>query len=141
MIFTHCIFNSSQTSHRACKCAVIDFSAALLASGQNTAVAGLLLAMGGSAFVLADTAETLVAQGRFKMVTDVEPIGQPIFAVMHQRHRTSRMHRRLTRIVAREISGRGVAEREQSRAPNSAEGLAIARSEAGTPAHGTTAPT
>jgi DNA-binding transcriptional LysR family regulator len=90
-----------------------DFSAALLASGQNTAVAGLLLAMGGAAFVLADTAEALVAQGRFKMVMDVEPIGQPIFAVMHQRHRTSRMHRRLTRIVAREIAGRSNAEREQ----------------------------
>jgi hypothetical protein len=40
-------------------------------------------------------------------VADVEPISQPIYAVMHQRHRTSRMHRRLTRIVAREISGRG----------------------------------
>ena len=91
-----------------------DYSAALLASGQNTAVAGLLLSMGGAAFVLQDTAETLVAQGRFTMVTDVEPIGQPIFAVMHQRHRTSRMHRRLTRIVAREIAGRGAADRDQT---------------------------
>jgi DNA-binding transcriptional LysR family regulator len=93
--------------------ALPDFSAALLASGQNAAVAGLLVSMGGAAFVLADTAETLVGQGRFKMVTDVEPIGQPIFVVMHQRHRTSRMHRRLTRIVAREIAGRSATERGQ----------------------------
>ncbi len=89
-----------------------EFSAALLASGQNTAVAGLLAVMGGSGFVLEETAHSMVAGGKFRMVTDVEPIAQPIYAVMHQRHRTSRMHRRLTRIVAREISGRGGAEKE-----------------------------
>jgi hypothetical protein len=66
--------------------------------------------MGGSAFVLEDTAKAMIAGGVFRAVTDVEPISQPIFAVMHQRHRTSRMHRRLTRIVAREISGRGAAD-------------------------------
>ena len=45
------------------------------------------------------------------MVSDVEPIAQPIYAVMHHRHRTSRMQRRLTRIVAKEISGRGALRR------------------------------
>ena len=84
-----------------------EFSAALLASGQNAAVAGLLATLGGSGFVLEDTAQAMISGGTFKAVADVEPISQPIFAVMHQRHRTSRMHRRLTRIVAREISGRG----------------------------------
>jgi LysR family transcriptional regulator, flagellar master operon regulator len=92
--------------------ALPDHTAALLASGQNTAVSGLLTAMGGSAFVLEDTAQKLVAEGRFSMVADVAPIGQPIYAVMHQRHRTSRMHRRLTRIVAREISGRGGVDKD-----------------------------
>ena len=82
-----------------------EHSVALLASGQNGAVVGMLQAMGGSGFVLEDSARTLVAAG-FQMVTDVEPIGQPIYAVMHQRHRTSRMHRRLTQIVGREISAR-----------------------------------
>lgn len=86
--------------------ALPDHSTALLASGQNTAVAGLLVTMGGSAFVLEDSAAALVAQGRFHLVGDVDPIDQPIYAVMHQRHRTSRMHRSLTRIVAREIAGR-----------------------------------
>ncbi len=84
-----------------------EFSVAHLAAGQNAAVAGLLTVMGGSAFVLADTAKAMIAGGVFRAVTDVDPISQPIYAVMHQRHRTSRMHRRLTRIVAREISGRG----------------------------------
>ncbi len=87
--------------------AMPEFSAAMLASGQNTAVAGLLQNMGGAAFVLQETAERLVASGTFRMVGDVDAIAQPIYAVMHLRHRTSRMHRRLTRIVAKEISGRG----------------------------------
>ena len=83
-----------------------DHSVALLASGQNAAVVGLLQAMGGSGYVLEDSAHALVAAG-FHMVADAQVIGQPIYAVMHQRHRTSRMHRRLTQIVAREITGRG----------------------------------
>ena len=72
-----------------------DFSVALLASGQNSAVAGLLQTMGGSGFVLEDTAHKLASGGQFHLVSDVEPIAQPIYAVMHHRHRTSRMHRRL----------------------------------------------
>ena len=83
------------------------FSEAHLAAGQNGAVASLLAGMGGSGFVLEDTARRMVAGGGFKLVTDVDAITQPIFAVMHQRHRTSRMHRRLTRIVNREIAGKG----------------------------------
>jgi DNA-binding transcriptional LysR family regulator len=82
-----------------------DHSVALLASGQNAAVVGLLQAMGGSAYVLEDSAKSLLTSG-FHLVTDADPIGQPIYAVMHQRHRTSRMHRRLTQIVSREITGR-----------------------------------
>ncbi len=84
-----------------------EHSASLLASGQNSAVAGLLVRLGGAGFVLEDTAQQMVSAGQFHLVSDVEPIAQPIYAVMHQRHRTSRMHRRLTRIVAKEISGRG----------------------------------
>lgn len=84
-----------------------DCAVAVLASGQNAAVAGLLASMGGAGFVLADTAEQMIATSGFSAVSDVDPISQPIFAAMHQRHRTSRMHRHLTRIVAREISGRG----------------------------------
>ena len=49
------------------------------------------------------TAENL---GRFALVKDVEPITQPVYAVMHQRHRPQRMFRRLTRAVTKQISGR-----------------------------------
>ncbi len=80
-----------------------EFSAALLAAGQNAAVAGLLATMGGAGFVLEETAQALIAGGTFKAVEDVEAINQPIYAVMHNRHRTSRMHRRLTRIVSRRL--------------------------------------
>ena len=92
------------TAHRQ---ALPDLTATLLACGQNAAVTGLLQTMGGSAFVLEDSAQRMT--GTFHLVTDVAPIAQPIYAVMHQRHRTSRMHRRLTRIVATEISGRGTS--------------------------------
>lgn len=81
-------------------------SATPLASGQNAAVAGILASMGGAGFVLEATVDRMLAAG-FALVEEVPPISQPIYAVMHQRHRTSRMHRRLTRIVAREIAGRG----------------------------------
>lgn len=89
-----------------------EFTATMLASGQNAAVAGLLQTMGGAGFVLEETAERMVASGTFQMVTDVEPIAQPIYCVMHQRHRTSRANRRLARIVSKEISGRGGGERD-----------------------------
>ena len=82
-----------------------EFTTVALASGQNIAIEALLRRMGGAGFVLEDTAKAMASAG-FGPVTDVDPIAQPIYAVMHQRHRTSRMHRRLTRIVAREVSGR-----------------------------------
>jgi hypothetical protein len=77
-------------------------AAAPLASGQNATVAGMLTALGGSAFVLEETAGALGAAG-FVRVADVAPISQPVYAAMHLRHRTSALHRRLTRIVEREL--------------------------------------
>lgn len=76
-----------------------EMSAAPLASGQNGAVTGLLTSLGGAGFVLDRTAQALVEGGKFARVTDVEPITQPVYAVMHQRHRPQRMHRRLTKTV------------------------------------------
>ena len=83
-----------------------DHTTTFLASGSNAAVAGLLGSMGGSGFVLEATAQKMIASGGFQAVEDVGPISQPIYAVIHQRHRTNRMHRRLTRIVARALAGR-----------------------------------
>ena len=70
-----------------------------IATGQNAAVAGLLATLGGSAFVLEETAQAMVAAGRAQVVADVGPIEQPVFAALHVRNRASQMHRRLLSIV------------------------------------------
>lgn len=84
--------------------ALPEMSATPFASGQDSAVSGLLQAMGGAAFVLDRTAARLIAEGKFAAVTDVEPITQPVYAVMHQRHRTQRMHKRLTKTVLKSFA-------------------------------------
>ena len=68
-----------------------------IATGQNAAVAGLLSSFGGAGFVLETTAAEMVATTRFQIVTDVEPITQPVYAAMHQRHRPQRAYRRLVK--------------------------------------------
>jgi LysR family transcriptional regulator, flagellar master operon regulator len=82
-----------------------DMTEAPLASGQNTTVAGLLSSLGGSAFVLEETAAALAPVG-FRRVADVPPIAQPVFAATHLRHRTSALHRRLLKIVERQLNRR-----------------------------------
>ncbi|HSF63450.1 MAG TPA: LysR family transcriptional regulator, partial [Paracoccaceae bacterium] len=82
--------------------ALPEMADAALASGQNAAVAGLLSTLGGAGFVLEETAQALVAQG-FRAVADVAPIGQPVQAAVHLRHRTQPMHRALLRIVQRQF--------------------------------------
>lgn len=74
---------------------------ATLASGQSAAVAGMLTSLGGAAFVPEETARTLVAQAGFRLVSDVAPIGQPVHAAVHLRHRTQPLHRALLRAVQR----------------------------------------
>ncbi len=91
-----------ETAHAAL---LPDLSAAPLAAGQNATVAGLLAALGGAAYVLDDTASALAAQG-FRPVADVAPITQPVFAATHLRHRTSALHRRLLKIVERQLNRR-----------------------------------
>ena len=77
-----------------------------LSLGQSATVESLLLAMGGSAYVLSDAADRLLATGRFMAVTDAPEISQPIFAAMHVRNRISKTHRRMTRIAGRVFSRR-----------------------------------
>ena len=69
-------------------------------------MAGLLATLGGAGFVLEATAEQLAARG-FTRVADVAPILQPIYAVVHLRHRSNPVHRRLIRIVGTEL-GHGI---------------------------------
>jgi LysR family transcriptional regulator, flagellar master operon regulator len=82
-----------------------EMSATPLASGQDAAVGSLLETLGGAGFVLESTAARLIASGKFSAVTDVTPITQPYYAVMHHRHRTQRLHRRLVRTVQKHMPG------------------------------------
>jgi len=84
--------------------ALPEMAGAALASGQNTAMVGLLATMGGAGFVLEDSAADMVATGLFAHVTDVAPISQSIYGAVHLRHRTSGIHKRLIGIVQRKIS-------------------------------------
>ncbi len=86
--------------------ALPEMSATPFASGQDAAVAGLLQAMGGAGFVLDRTAAALIESGKFAAVSDVGLITQPVYAVMHQRHRPQRMHRRLTKTVMKQFGAR-----------------------------------
>lgn len=89
--------------HRA---AVPELAETPLASGQNAAVAGLLAALGGSAYVLEETAAEMAAAGLARPVEDVAPIGQPVYAVVHIRNRPAALQRRLLAIVRRRLAAR-----------------------------------
>lgn len=86
--------------------ALPEMSATPFASGQEAAVAGLLQSLGGAGFVLDRTATALIESGKFVAVTDVDPISQPAYVVMHQRHRPQRMHKRLTKTVLKVFGNR-----------------------------------
>ncbi|WP_151720433.1 LysR family transcriptional regulator [Gemmobacter serpentinus] len=79
---------------------------AAISVGQSGTVAALLTAMGGAGYVLETTAESMIASGGFRSVTDAPVLRQPVYAAMHIRHRISNVHRRLTRIVRRRLAGR-----------------------------------
>lgn len=81
-----------------------------LSVGQSSAVASLLLAMGGTGFVMADQAIEMVQTGRFRFVTDAPQMAQPIYAAMHLRRRISKMHKRMTRIVQRRFNPKSAVE-------------------------------
>ena len=68
---------------------------ATLSVGQNAAMVGLLRSLGGSAYVLRDSARQMVEDGTARFVADAPAIPQTVFAGLHlrQRHRTT--HRRL----------------------------------------------
>jgi LysR family transcriptional regulator, flagellar master operon regulator len=94
-----------------------------LSVGQSATVESFLLSLGGSAYVMADAADRLVASGRFQSVTDTPEILQPVYATMHLRNRISKLHRRMTRMSARVFARKSTST-----------------SEADTPEHGQDAP-
>lgn len=72
-----------------------------LSVGQSSTISSLLMAMGGTGFVMAEKADEMVATGRFKYITDVPALDQPVFAAMHLRNRVNKAHRKLTRVLSR----------------------------------------
>ena len=84
-----------------------DLAAAPVSVGQSGSVVSLLMAMGGSGYVLERTADELVKTGRVTRVADAPVMRQPVYAALHIRHRTTPVHRRLLRVVPRKLGGRG----------------------------------
>lgn len=74
-------------------------AAASLSIGQNAAMVALLTALGGAAYVLRQSAEDLVREGRCTLVVDAAPIPQTIFAGVNMRQRHRSPHRRLMQIL------------------------------------------
>ena len=67
--------------------------------GQNIAVCGLLESLGGSAYVMADSAALLVAAGRLAHVVDAPEIEQPVYFCTHIRNRPARLQRRIAALA------------------------------------------
>ncbi len=77
-----------------------------VASGQNSAVAGLLASGGGTAYVTEESATALVQSGVVQRVEGAPILSQPVHAAMHLRHRTQRLQSLLLGIVKRRFSTR-----------------------------------
>jgi LysR family transcriptional regulator, flagellar master operon regulator len=101
MIFAH----FSPAFERTHRMLLPELSEAPLSVGQSTAVSALLLAMGGSGYVMRDAADSLIATGRFRLIADAPVITQPIYAAMHLKNRTARLHRLLAQMVTRHFAG------------------------------------
>ena len=74
-----------------------------VASGQSSAVVALLLALGGSGYVLQETAREVVAAGHCRFVEDAEPINQTVYLAVHIRHRHTQATRKILGIVKGEF--------------------------------------
>ena len=84
-----------------------DLATAAVSVGQSGSVVSLVMAMGGSGYVLERTADELVKAARVRRVADAPVMRQPVYAALHIRHRTTPVHRRLLRVVLRKLGGRG----------------------------------
>jgi DNA-binding transcriptional LysR family regulator len=81
-------------AHRA---ALPRMAEAPVAAGQTATIISLLARLGGSAYVLEDSAAELLDTGRFRFVADAPVIGQPVHAATHLKNRTKPLFRTLLR--------------------------------------------
>lgn len=79
--------------------AVPQLSTAPVASGQTTAVASLMTTLGGSAYVMKQVADRLVADDRAKAVEDAVSLSQPVYAAVNVRTRHAHQHRKIIAIM------------------------------------------
>lgn len=102
---TYIYANYSPAFDRAQRLALPQFVGAPLASGQNIAIAGLLRSLGGAAFVSRATADDLVESGAARIVADVAPIAQTVYAATGIRTRHAPQHRRIISAMAELLNG------------------------------------
>lgn len=74
-------------------------SRATVSSGQNAAVAGLLATLGGTAYVLEETAAKLSAGGQALLVANAPRITQPVHGAVLLRNRHRASHRRMMKLL------------------------------------------
>ena len=77
-----------------------------VSSGQNAVIRGLLLALGGSTYVLRETARDLERAGLARLVARAPRIEQPVYAAIHLRNRHRGAHRRILRALRAHLAGR-----------------------------------
>jgi DNA-binding transcriptional LysR family regulator len=89
-------------------------SNALVSSGQNATVAGLLSTLGGTAYVLGETATHLTSSGQAQIVADAPVITQPVYGAVLLRNRHRASHRRLMKLLRTRFGDTPVRGRAQS---------------------------
>ncbi|WP_370251618.1 LysR family transcriptional regulator [Nioella sp.] len=73
---------------------------AAVSCGQDSLLEALLTSLGGTAYVLEETGEKLVASGRFASVKKAPVLPQPVYSAIHLRNRHRSSHRRLIQLLA-----------------------------------------
>jgi len=80
-------------------------SSAAISCGQNSLVSAMLTALGGSGYVLEDTAEAMVATRRFAYVKKAPVIPQAVYSAIHLRNRRRSSHRKLIQLLGTHVPG------------------------------------
>ncbi|WP_284261628.1 LysR family transcriptional regulator [Roseicyclus amphidinii] len=81
-------------------------SVGAVSSGQNAVIRGLLVALGGSAYVLRQTALEMERLGQARRVARAPVIPQPVHAAVHLKNRHRGAHRRSLRALKALLEGR-----------------------------------
>lgn len=83
---------------------VPSLSFAPISSGQDAVVSGLLTGVGGTAYLLEESARQLIRAGICKAVKKAPVIEQSIYAAVHLRNRHRSSHKRLVKLLHHHIS-------------------------------------